>query len=409
MANQKISDLTASNTQEGDIVPAIRSGANIALNIGDDLNTIENRVGVLALKTAISEGWTIFDMIDGRADEYEDETGVDTGTSTMVYEGTTDSYDALGIQPSLLLHMDDTGLTDSSDNNHTPTLGGDVARSAVESKFGGYSMLTDNTGDYLEFADDSTFDLSSGQVFNFDWWMNPITAATYDTIFAKRTSSSNGWIVLMNGSGQLEMRVGSNIYTFEGSLASTGSWEHHHISYDGTTLRHFLDGVVTTTPRTSIASITDAGGTLRIGADYSGGNASNMYIDEVKIDLVAGYTTNFTPPTTAWSTPAPNLLLQSQAFTADAEATNGRLVILVEDVDSLTLNTDIIAYISRDGGTTFTAATLVDDGDFSSTVMQLTTGDIDISAQPSGTSMKYKVVNANNKAIKVHGTWFQWK
>ena len=42
--------------------------------------------------------------------------------------------------------------------------------------------------------------------------------------------------------------------------------------------------------------------------------------------------------------------------------TTSRIVVFEEDIEAPTLNTDVIASISRDGGSTFTNATLSDSG-----------------------------------------------
>ena len=46
-------------------------------------------------------------------------------------------------------------------------------------------------------------------------------------------------------------------------------------------------------------------------------------------------------------------LLYQHAFTASSVPTTSRIVVFEENVDTPTLNTDIIASISRDGGSTF--------------------------------------------------------
>ena len=80
-----------------------------------------------------------------------------------------------------------------------------------------------------------------------------------------------------------------------------------------------------------------------------------------------------------------------------------------ENVDSITINTDLIASISRDGGTTFTTATLSDSGYVTgSSGQRILTGSATISGQPSGTSMRWKLALANN-ASKIHGVSLQWK
>ena len=52
----------------------------------------------------------------------------------------------------------------------------------------------------------------------------------------------------------------------------------------------------------------------------------------------------------------------SNAFTAGSAPTTSRIVVFQENVGSPTLNTDLIASISRDGGSNFTNVTLADSG-----------------------------------------------
>ena len=99
----------------------------------------------------------------------------------------------------------------------------------------------------------------------------------------------------------------------------------------------------------------------------------------------------------------------SNAFTAASAPTSSRIVVFQENVGSITLNTDIIASISRDGGTTFTTATLSDSGYVvGSSGQRILVGTADVSGQPSGTSMRWKLAMANNQS-KVHGVSLQWK
>ena len=69
---------------------------------------------------------------------------------------------------------------------------------------------------------------------------------------------------------------------------------------------------------------------------------------------------------------------------------------------------DIIASISRDGGSTFTTATLSDSGYVTgSSGQRILTGTATISGQPSGQSMRWKLALANN-TVKIHGVALQW-
>ena len=98
----------------------------------------------------------------------------------------------------------------------------------------------------------------------------------------------------------------------------------------------------------------------------------------------------------------------STSFTASSVPTTSRIVVFEENVATPTVNTDIIASISRDGGSNYTTATLSDSGYVTgSSGQRILTGQATISGQPSGQSMRWKLALANN-AVKIHGVSLQW-
>jgi hypothetical protein len=105
---------------------------------------------------------------------------------------------------------------------------------------------------------------------------------------------------------------------------------------------------------------------------------------------------------------ATSTTIVSNAFTASSEPSTSRIVVFQENIDSITLNTDLIASISRDGGSTFTTVTLADEGYVTgSSGQRVLAGVATVSGQPSGTSMRWKLALANN-ASKVHGVSLSW-
>ena len=105
---------------------------------------------------------------------------------------------------------------------------------------------------------------------------------------------------------------------------------------------------------------------------------------------------------------ATSTTITSEPFASGTVATSARIVVFEENIDTPTLNTDIIASVSRDGGTTFTAATLADSGYVTgSSGQRILTGQATISGQPSGQSMRWKLALANN-TVKIHGVSLQW-
>jgi len=107
------------------------------------------------------------------------------------------------------------------------------------------------------------------------------------------------------------------------------------------------------------------------------------------------------------------MTLQSTDVTAVAEPDFGEVVTLIENAaGTATLNTDIKGYVSRDSGTTFTQGTLVDEGTWGTNKKVLGFHDLDISSQPSGTSMCYKITTHNQSVSKqtgVYATSIGWR
>ena len=101
--------------------------------------------------------------------------------------------------------------------------------------------------------------------------------------------------------------------------------------------------------------------------------------------------------------------LTSGTFSSTTVPTSARIVVFAELDGNETLNTDFIAKVSRDG-TNFTNATLTNSGYVTgSSGQKIFTGQVDISGQPSGQSMRYQITGANlTTAVKIHGVSLSW-
>ncbi len=143
----------------------------------------------------------------------------------------------------------------------------------------------------------------------------------------------------------------------------------------------------------------ESGGTTQPGyvADTGEGSGPN-------VDGEDGFTLlTYSAPGSTTST-----TIVSNAFTASSAPTTSRIVVFQENVDTPTLNTDVIASVSRDGGSNFTTVSLVDEGYVTgSSGQRILSGVATISGQPSGTSMRWKLALANNQ-VKIHGVSLSW-
>jgi hypothetical protein len=105
------------------------------------------------------------------------------------------------------------------------------------------------------------------------------------------------------------------------------------------------------------------------------------------------------------------MTLQSNATTAQAIPTKGDLVMTYSDgAGTATINTDLKAYASRDNGTTWTQLTLASQGSTGAHTI-LSAHDLDISGQPSGTAMRYKITTHNQsttKETRIHAVSLGW-
>jgi hypothetical protein len=110
-----------------------------------------------------------------------------------------------------------------------------------------------------------------------------------------------------------------------------------------------------------------------------------------------------------------NMTLISTANTASSAPSKGDLVALIENNrQTATLNTDIKGYVSRDGGTTWTQGTFVDEGDWGTNKKIISFHNLDISGQPSGTSVKWKIETLNqgtgsSRNTRIHAASMGWK
>ena len=95
-----------------------------------------------------------------------------------------------------------------------------------------------------------------------------------------------------------------------------------------------------------------------------------------------------------------DMTLISNSTTAEATPTKGDMVCTITNgAGTTTVNTDIKGYVSRDNGANYTQGTLVSQGTTGGHTI-LTFHDLDISSQPSGTAMRYKITTHNQSASK---------
>jgi hypothetical protein len=136
-----------------------------------------------------------------------------------------------------------------------------------------------------------------------------------------------------------------------------------------------------------------ADGTVNTGS--GGGGGSSALSDQIGGGGGSGIIVLRYTPTTK-----DNMVLVSNAITAETAPTKADLVMTYTNgAGTATINTDLKAYASRDDGTTWTQLTLASQGTTGGHTI-LSAHDLDISGQPSGTAMRYKITTHNQSVTK---------
>lgn len=213
----------------------------------------------------------------------------------------------------LAMHMDDVGLTDLK--GHAVTLTGNAARSATQSKFGGYSAVFDGTGDYLT---------TPYVAADFNWWTGSFTlecwvfASSFSTwqlsdggnnLHSKLIGNSDAasitsyWSFGPLASGAVTFRYWNGSETNAATSTATvvsGQWNHIAVVFDGSKINIYVNGVGLATP-VSVSGTPQASTSVPLALGGYNSQYLAGYVDDLRITKgVARYTANFTPPAAAF-------------------------------------------------------------------------------------------------------------
>ncbi|QIG73346.1 concanavalin A-like lectin/glucanase protein [Rhizobium phage RHph_Y5A] len=100
-----------------------------------------------------------------------------------------------------------------------------------------------------------------------------------------------------------------------------------------------------------------------------------------------------------------NMTLISTTYPATSVPTTARVALQLADSVTLIPNTDFSMEVSRDGGTTWSAATLALTMNFNG--LKVYEGTVSLTSQPSGAEMKWRVKSLTNKIVIVSGVVLQ--
>jgi fibronectin type 3 domain-containing protein len=177
-----------------------------------------------------------------------------------------------------------TTVTDLSGKGNSGTVSGATWNAA--GKFGS-ALSFDGVNDWVTVADSATLDLTSGMTL--EAWVNPAALGNaWRTVLMKEQTGNMVYDLYANGSGaskvpDTEVFVSGVARETKGTTAlGLSTWTHLAATYDGASLRLFVNGTQVGTQAAS-GSISASTGALRMGGNNIWGEWYQGLIDEVRI------------------------------------------------------------------------------------------------------------------------------
>lgn len=146
----------------------------------------------------------------------------------------------------------------------------------------GNAIDLDGTDDAVTCGDVHRFTGTSE--YTLEAWVKPATLDN-DYVIQKYDAPNDGWAVSISDTGALRSfrrAESTTVDVTSGSTMSTGNWYHVATTYDGSTLRVYIDAA----PDGSVATALSMGGTaveMAIGGSSIFDGYFNGQIDEVRI------------------------------------------------------------------------------------------------------------------------------
>ena len=241
-------------------------------------------------------------------------SGLPAGGTNVTLTGTNFS-NGIDSYTKLLLHGDGSGTSfaDSSGTGKSITAYGNATQSATQSMFGGKAMYFDGTNSYLTTPSGSDWVLGTGD-FTIDFWLRGDGANNQNAIFSSNINAASWWT--QNGDYLIYFADSTTVFLtqYDGTTnhwlagawnISSGSWNHIAFVRSGNTFSAYKDGVLQGNADVTGYTFGRSGTLPGLGKVQTGSGYLNGYVDEFRVTKgLARWTSNFTPPTSAYSVPA---------------------------------------------------------------------------------------------------------
>lgn len=277
-------------------------------------------------------------------DDFSDETGIDTGgSSNQDYDATNDWY-TNNPSESLIPQGDGTAI------------GNMTARGGLAAAFNGNKVQGWTT----------CASPSSGQVS----YIGKSNTGDPQSISKMVVRGSSDFGISSSGTNSFEL------YGKNGAAPANGT--------DGTLL-----GQTT--------GLTDT-----LGVDYEQtSNDTSTLFDHYWMQFTSSSGGTYVAELEFYTLSTQNMILLSNAIDTTTATDDVFAELIMKPIDSIVINTDVIFEVSRDGGTTWTEANLVEGATDGNGFVTYLDARVDVSHQPTGTDLKYRITTVNNDEVQI--------
>ena len=417
-----------------------------------DIDANENRIIQIGISAARDNALTTYEMDDSFVDGFTDEDGIETTSgSNFTFNAGNNTYEIEGglfrdfttNLVALWKCNDDaanTTVTDSSGAGNTGVASVNTDTLSAAGKINDAFFLSRAS---TERFTASSFDEAWHEAFGtasrsmMYWWREIDWTPGVGSSFHRSEFGSSPFapIIILGSvfSGNLTFRIrdddGDTAQVT--SSANTGftddTWHHFAVSWDSVTdtLTVWIDGVLegsATNTSIDIFLRYAAAQTFTIGArnrdgvtfdEGADGGVDAIYLFERTLfqgDVTANFNQgNGTEETSLTIGGNAEIFSITNFHFADSVPTESRVLLFLEEVDSITLNTDVVMFSSRDNGTNFTSVVLSEIGTIAGSNILVLSGTNSLTSQLSGTNMVLRAETFNDKAMNFKGWGLLYK
>jgi hypothetical protein len=329
----------------------------------------------------------------------------------------TTSKPAVTTEDFYLEHdITNTTFTDVT-STHTANITNTAVRHTLsDAKFGGSSGQYNGSADLtiVDTASAGDFDLGASGTIDTFISFDALGSAECIMMTGDETSD-HSWKLFKNSSDEFVFECSDNTTqtSYNTTLTTTSAglsaqtMHHVRVVVAGASSVIYVDS---TSRATGAIGTIDAAsnGTLYVGKNSGGTERFTGRLEETSVAPSVERTS--TEPAAPYELGVTDIELDSITFTAGTAPTKATMVVVMEPIDSVTINTDFIGYISP-------TASFANKGTFTLTYAGVdplsggniyTSDDLDLTGLTSGTSIRYYLRGANTKDLRVHATYIYY-